>query len=100
LWKPNRVYAQIPALYGYREHVDDGGQVSYDLDLRECSRRGAYHVDIIIKGVARSDLPVEFHQARMVIGLETARALSPTISSPRLSRAEEVVEQELVCCSA
>jgi hypothetical protein len=36
----------------------------------------------------------------MVIGLETARALSPTISSPRLARAEEVVEQELVCCSA
>jgi hypothetical protein len=35
---------RLPAIYGYREHVDDGGLVSYGVDLRACFRRGAYYV--------------------------------------------------------
>src|SRR5262245_21133564 len=31
---------RLPAIYGYREHVDDGGLVSYGVDLRACFRRG------------------------------------------------------------
>jgi putative ABC transport system substrate-binding protein len=78
-----------------REHVDDGGLVSYVIDLSECFRRGAYYVDKIIKGAAPSDLPVEFStRLELVINLETARALSLTISPPLLARADEVVEQE------
>jgi putative ABC transport system substrate-binding protein len=31
--------AHLPAIYGYREHVDDGGLISYGVDLHECFRR-------------------------------------------------------------
>jgi putative ABC transport system substrate-binding protein len=41
---------RLPAVYGYREHVDDGGLVSYGVDLRACFRRGAYFVDKILRG--------------------------------------------------
>ncbi|MBR0947063.1 hypothetical protein JQ563_39540 [Bradyrhizobium liaoningense] len=85
----------MPALYGYREHVDDAGLVSCGVDLRECFRRGAYCVGKIIKRAAPSDPPVEFPtKVEPVINLETARALSLTVSPPLLARADEVVEQE------
>jgi len=32
---------RLPAVYGYREHVDDGGLLSYGVDLRACFRRAA-----------------------------------------------------------
>ena len=49
---------QIPTVYGYREHVDAGGLISYGVDLRACFRRGAYFVDKILHGIAPGDLPV------------------------------------------
>jgi len=85
--------AKIPAVYGYREHVDDGGLVSYGVDLRECFRRGAYYVDKIIKGAAPGDLPVEFPtKLELVVNLKAAKALGLTISPQLLARADEVIE--------
>jgi hypothetical protein len=58
-------------------------------DLRECFRLDAYYVVKIVKGAAPSELPVEFPtKLELVINLETARALSLTISppSPALTR--------------
>jgi len=39
---------RLPTVYGYREHVLDGGLISYGVDLRWCYRRGAYFVDKIL----------------------------------------------------
>jgi putative tryptophan/tyrosine transport system substrate-binding protein len=41
---------RLPTVYGYREHVLDGGLISYGVDLRWCYRRGAYFVDKILHG--------------------------------------------------
>ena len=43
---------RLPTVYGYREHVLDGGLISYGVDLSWCYRRGAYFVDKIL-GVHR-----------------------------------------------
>ncbi len=84
---------QIPTVYGYREHVDAGGLISYGVDLRACFRRGAYFVDKILHGIAPGDLPVEFPtELELVINLKAARALGLTIPSSLLARADEVIE--------
>ena len=53
---------RLPAVYGYREHVDDGGLISYGVDLRACFRRAGYYVHKILNGVAPGELPISSHQ--------------------------------------
>jgi putative ABC transport system substrate-binding protein len=85
--------ARLPAVYGYREHVDAGGLISYGVDLRACFRRSAYFVDKILHGAMPSDLPVEFPtRLELVVNLKTAKALSLTIPAALLARADEVIE--------
>jgi putative tryptophan/tyrosine transport system substrate-binding protein len=84
---------RLPAVYGYREHVDDGGLISYGVDLRACFRRAAYYVHKILNGVAPGDLPIEFPtRLELVINLKTAKALGLDVPSSLLARADEVIE--------
>src|SRR5262249_47047490 len=41
---------RLPMIYGYREHVVDGGLISYGVDLRDCFRRSAVYVDKNLEG--------------------------------------------------
>ena len=85
--------ARLPAVYGYRQHVDDGGLISYGVDLRWCFHRAASYVDKILKGSAPHDLPIEFPtRLQMVINLKTAKALGLTVPPTLLARADEVIE--------
>ena len=84
---------RLPTVYGYREHVEAGGLVSYGVDLRWCVRRGAYFVDKILRGVPPGDLPIEF-PTKMVLSLnlKTAQALGIALSSILLARIDEFIE--------
>src|SRR5262249_10934391 len=39
---------RLPAIYGYREHVEDGGLMSYGPDIPDQYRRAAIYVDKIL----------------------------------------------------
>ncbi len=84
---------RLPTVYGYREHVLQGGLISYSVDLRWCYRRGAYFVDKILHGTPLGELPVEFPTKMMLsINLKTAKALGLTVPPALLSLVDEVIE--------
>jgi len=84
---------RLPMIYGYREHVVDGGLISYGVDLRDCFRRSAVYVDKILKGTAPGDVPVEFPtKLELVINLKAAKALGLEMPPTLLARADEVIE--------
>ncbi|MFY9837105.1 MAG: ABC transporter substrate-binding protein [Xanthobacteraceae bacterium] len=84
---------RLPTVYGYREHVLDGGLISYGVDLRWCYRRGAYFVDKILHGTPPGELPVEFPTKMMLsINLKTAKTLGLTVAPSLLATADEVIE--------
>jgi putative tryptophan/tyrosine transport system substrate-binding protein len=49
----------VPAVYGFREFVDDGGLISYGVSIADTYRRAAQYVDKILRGAKPADLPVE-----------------------------------------
>ena len=85
--------ARLPAIYGLRFYVEDGGLISYSADLIEIWRRAAVFVDKILKGAKPADLPVEQPtKFELVINLKTAKALGLTIPQSVLLRADQVIE--------
>ena len=85
--------AKLPTVYYLREYVEDGGLVSYGVDLRANYRRAGFYVDKILKGEKPADLPIEFlTKLELVINLATAKALGLTISEVIPARADEVIE--------
>ncbi|MEK9280152.1 MULTISPECIES: ABC transporter substrate-binding protein [unclassified Bradyrhizobium] len=84
---------RLPTIYGYREHVMDGGLISYGVDLRWCYHRAAYFVDKILHGTPPGELPVEFPtKMTLSINLKAAKALGLTLPPTLLSFADEVIE--------
>jgi putative ABC transport system substrate-binding protein len=84
---------RLPAIYSERLFVEAGGLTSYGANDRDMRRRAAVFVDKILKGAKPGELPVEQPTTyELVINLKTAKALSLTIPSSLLTRADHVVE--------
>src|SRR5262245_2550737 len=85
--------SRLPAIYGMREFVDDGGLMSYGPDLVEMYKWAAYLTDKILRGAKPANLPVEqITKFDFVINVKTAKALGLTIPPSLLLRADQVLE--------
>src|SRR5262249_32288742 len=84
---------RMPAIYGFREHVEDGGLMSYGPDNRDNYRRAATMVDRIIRAARPGNWRGK-HQTNLewVINLKPARMMGFDIPRPLLARADEVLE--------
>ncbi|TMG86766.1 MAG: hypothetical protein E6H78_03070 [Betaproteobacteria bacterium] len=84
---------RLPAMYGFREHVEAGGLMSYAANFAVMFRRAATFVDKMLKGAKPGDLPVEQPtKFELVINLRTSKALGITIPQSVLQLADEVIQ--------
>jgi putative ABC transport system substrate-binding protein len=95
---------RLRTVYGYREHVEIGGLISYGANLDSGFHRAATYVYKVLKGIPVTDLTVEFPtRLELVITLKTAKALGLDIPARLLARADEVIEycnRACRCCGA
>ncbi|MGN6748108.1 MAG: ABC transporter substrate binding protein [Xanthobacteraceae bacterium] len=85
--------ARMPAIYGFRNLAEEGGLMSYGVDVTELFRRAANYVDRVLKGAKPGDLPVQLpDKFEFVINLKTAKALNIQIPPGVLAIADAVIE--------
>jgi len=83
----------LPASYGVRDTVKDGGLMSLGVSATYIFQRAAVYVDKILKGAKPADLPVEQpDEFELVINLNTANILGLKIPQSLRLRADELIE--------
>jgi putative ABC transport system substrate-binding protein len=85
--------ARLPAIHSFRQHVEQGGLMSYGVDVPQNFKRAAYFVDRILKGSRPADLPIEFPaRLQLVINHKAAKTLGIEVPPKLLFTADEVID--------
>jgi ABC-type uncharacterized transport system substrate-binding protein len=86
------VKTRLPAIYSGPQLVEEGGLMSYGVNLADLDRRAATYVDRILKGAKAGDLPVEQPKKfELIINLKAAKQIGLTIPPNVLARADRVI---------
>ena len=84
---------RLPAFYGAREFVDDGGLMSYGENLRTAYRNAAAYISKVTHGANPGEVSVaQPTRFELVINMKTAKALGITFPQSVFLSADEVIE--------
>jgi ABC-type uncharacterized transport system substrate-binding protein len=84
---------RLPTMFGFREHADPSGLMSYGPHIPDLFRRAGEYVDKILRGAKAGELPVEQPtKFELVVNLTVAKALGLKLPESFLLRADEVIE--------
>jgi putative tryptophan/tyrosine transport system substrate-binding protein len=84
---------RLASIYAFHNLAEEGGLMSYGVDVEELFRHSAIYVDRILKGASPADLPVQLPEKfELVINLKTARDLGLTVSNQLQLLADKVIE--------
>jgi len=83
----------LPTMNTFKIYVEAGGLMSYGVDPAPIYNRAASYVAKILRGANPADLPIEqANNFEFALNLKTANALSVTLPTSVLLRADEVIE--------
>jgi putative tryptophan/tyrosine transport system substrate-binding protein len=84
---------RIPAIYSYRYYADEGGLLSYGVDILDLFKRAPDYIDRILRGAKPADLPIQApRRFELVINLKAARSLGITLPRILLAGADALIE--------
>ena len=84
---------RVPAIYPFRFFSEEGGLVSYGIEVGDVYRRAAAYIDRILRGATPAELPVQAPtKFDLVINLKTAKALGITVPLIMQMTADAVIE--------
>jgi putative ABC transport system substrate-binding protein len=84
---------RLPAVWEWREQVEDGGLMAYGSSLSERYQRIAEYIDRVFKGANPGELAVDQPtKFELVINLKTAKAIGLTIPQSVRVRANDVIQ--------
>jgi len=83
----------LPTIYPFRSFTDDGGLMSYSVDVIDLYKRAGGYADRLLRGGVAAEMPVQQPtRYELVINLKTAKALGLEVPASLLARADEVIE--------
>jgi ABC-type uncharacterized transport system substrate-binding protein len=84
---------RLPAIYPYRDYVEQGGLMTLAPDLGELAERMANDVHALLNGAKAGDIPIyQPSKFQMIINLKTAKKIGLDIPATLVARADEVIE--------
>jgi putative ABC transport system substrate-binding protein len=84
---------EIPAIYSIGKSVEEGGLISYGVEVRDMFRRAAPYVNRILRGAKPSELPVQQPvMFELFVNRKTATTLGIKIPETLLLQATKVFE--------
>jgi putative tryptophan/tyrosine transport system substrate-binding protein len=84
---------RVPAVYQFREFAAAGGLMSYGTSLTDVFRLVGVYTARVLNGEKPADLPVQQStKVKLIINMNTAKALGINMPLSLLGRADEVIE--------